>query len=201
MMSKELKIEMIKVGEITPYEKNPRKNDNAVESVANSIREFGFKVPIVLDKNKVIINGHTRLKASFLLGLKEVPCIIADDLTPKQVKALRIADNKTGELADWDIELLGGELLELDDFNFEDYGFNEIELMMLTEDVKPDEFDKDMINEYSQRADDIVLKAGRVIITYEKPEEKAFLEDLLKEKKDCLKVIYKCEDIIDRMEE
>lgn len=201
MMSKELKIEMIKVGEITPYEKNPRHNDNAVESVANSIREFGFKVPIVLDKDKVIINGHTRLKASFLLGLKEVPCIIADDLTPEQVKALRIADNKTGELADWNMELLGEELLDLPDFNFEDYGFNEIELMMLTEDVEPDEFDKDMVNEYSQRADDMVLKAGRVIITYEKPEEKAFLEDLLKEKKDCLRVIYKCEDIIDRMEE
>lgn len=200
-MENKPEIIMVKVKDIKPYEKNPRINDNAVESVANSIKEFGFKVPIVLDKNKVIINGHTRLKASILLGLTEVPCIIAKDLTPKQVKALRIADNKTGELATFDNDLLSQELAELGDFDFTDFGFNDIELMMLTEDIEPEEFDKEMIDEYSQRADDMVLKAGRVIITYEKPEEKAFLEDLLREKENCLKVIYKCEDIIKRLED
>lgn len=199
-MDNEPKIVMVKVSEIKPYEKNPRTNDNAVESVANSIKEFGFKVPIVLDKDKVIINGHTRLKASILLGLNEVPCIIATDLTKKQVKALRIADNKTQELATWDNSLLGDELSNLSDFDFTDFGFNDIELMMLTEDIEPEKFDKDMIDEYSQRADDMVLKSGRIIITYETPQEKSFLESLIKENQDCLKVIYKCEDIIKRME-
>ena len=199
-MDNEPKIVMVKVSEIKPYEKNPRINDNAVESVANSIKEFGFKVPIVLDKDKVIINGHTRLKASILLGLNEVPCIIATDLTKKQVKALRIADNKTQELATWDNSLLGDELSNLSDFDFTDFGFNDIELMMLTEDIEPEKFDKDMIDEYSQRADDMVLKSGRIIITYETPQEKSFLESLIKENQDCLKVIYKCEDIIKRME-
>lgn len=192
---------MVKVEEIKPYEKNPRINDNAVDSVANSIKEFGFRSPIILDKDYVIINGHTRYKASQKLGLKEVPCIVVTDLTPKQIKAFRIADNKTGELANWDNLLLGEELKGLADINFEQFGFNDIELMMLTEDLEPEEFDKEMVDEYSQRADDMCLKAGRVIITYEKPEEKAFLEELLKEKKDCLKVIYKCEDIVKRFED
>ena len=195
------KITMIAIEDIKPYEKNPRQNDNAVEAVANSIKQFGFKVPIVVDKDKVIVNGHTRYKASLKLGIKEVPVIVADDLSEEQVKAFRIADNKTSDLADWDMKLLGEELKFIQDYDFTDFGFNEIELMMLTEDIEPEEFDKEIIDEYSQRADDMILKAGRVIITYEKPEEKAFLEELLKEKKDCLKVIYKCEDIIDRMEE
>lgn len=88
--------------DIKPYEKNPRKNDNAVEYVANSIKEFGFKVPIVIDNNGVIVAGHTRYKASKKLGLEKVPCIIADDLTPEQIKAYRLADNKVAEKAEWD---------------------------------------------------------------------------------------------------
>ena len=195
------KIIMMKIEAIKPYEKNPRLNDNAVESVANSIKEFGFKVPIVVDKDNVIVNGHTRWKASQKLGLKEVPVIVASDLTDNQIKAFRIADNKTGELANWDMELLGEELKLVEDFDFIDFGFNELELMMLTEDIEPENFDNEMVNEYSQKADEMMLKAGRVIITYEKKEEKAFLEELLKEKKDCLKVIYKCEDVIKKMEE
>ena len=201
MKNNEIKIEMLKIGDLKPYDKNPRLNDNAVDSVANSIKEFGFKTPIVVDKNYVIINGHTRLKAAQKLGLEEVPCIIANDLTDKQVKALRIADNKTAELADWDMPLLSDIIKDLDGFNFEDFGFGEVELMMLTEDIEPEKFDEDMMKEYSQRADDMVLKAGRVIITYEKPEEKAFLEELIHEKKDCLKVVYKCSELIDKWEE
>lgn len=90
------------VDEIIPYENNPRKNDKAVPAVAKSIQEFGFKVSIVIDKNNIIVNGHTRLKAAKKLGLETVPCIVADDLTPDQIRAFRLADNKVGEIATWD---------------------------------------------------------------------------------------------------
>ena len=99
-----------KIEELKPYKNNPRNNEKAVDYVANSIKEFGFKVPIIIDKNNEIIAGHTRLKASIKLGLKEVPCIIADDLTEEQVKAFRLADNKVSEIADWNFELLDEEL-------------------------------------------------------------------------------------------
>jgi len=118
-----MQIVMRKTSEIVPYERNPRKNENAVDAVAESIRQFGFKVPIVLDKDNVIIAGHTRLKAAEKLGLEEVPTITADDLTPEQVKAFRLADNKTGELAGWDFMLLDEELLELGDIDMTAFGF------------------------------------------------------------------------------
>ena len=102
-----------KLSDIKPYEKNPRKNDHAVEYVANSIKEFGFKVPIVIDKNGVIVAGHTRYKASKKLGLEKVPCIIADDLTDEQIKAYRLADNKVSEKSEWDFDLLFDELSEI----------------------------------------------------------------------------------------
>ena len=102
-----------RVDEIIPYEKNPRINDAAVDAVAQSIKEFGFRVPIVLDKNNVIITGHTRLRSAKSIGLTEVPCIIADNLTPEQVQAYRIADNKTGEIAEWNYDLLPIELRDL----------------------------------------------------------------------------------------
>lgn len=89
-----MKIIMKSIDDIRPYANNPRFNDNAVEYVAKSIKEFGFKVPIVIDKNGEIIAGHTRYKASIELGLKEVPCIVADDLNDEQVRAFRLADNK-----------------------------------------------------------------------------------------------------------
>lgn len=101
-----MKIEELKIEDIVPYENNPRNNDEAVPAVAKSIEEFGFKVPIVIDKNNVIIAGHTRLRAAESLGLKKVPCIRADDLTEEQVKAFRLADNKTAELAFWDFTKL-----------------------------------------------------------------------------------------------
>lgn len=109
----ELKIEYIDINSIKPYEKNPRKNDKAVEYVANSIKEFGFKVPIVIDKENVIVAGHTRYKAAIKLGLKEVPCIIANDLKEEQIKAFRLADNKVSEQAKWDMDLLDKELNDL----------------------------------------------------------------------------------------
>lgn len=125
------------ITEITPYEKNPRKNDEAVEYVANSIKEFGFKVPIVIDKNGVIVAGHTRYKAAQELGLEKLPCIIADDLTEEQVKAFRLSDNKVGELAKWDFDLLGEELDGIFDIDMSDFGFD------LGEDFSPDDFGED----------------------------------------------------------
>lgn len=110
------------INELKPYENNPRINDNAVDAVAESIKEFGFKVPIVIDKSNVIIAGHTRLKASKKLGLKQVPCIVADDLSEDQVKAFRLVENKTNELATWDDELLMKELENID-INMGDFGF------------------------------------------------------------------------------
>ena len=113
-----MNIVKMKVSELIPYINNPRNNENAVDKVASSIKEFGFKVPIVIDKNNVIVNGHTRLLASKKLGLEEVPVIIADDLSDAQIKAFRIADNKVSEYATWDEELLKIELEQLEDMNF-----------------------------------------------------------------------------------
>lgn len=113
-----------KLADIKPYEKNPRKNDRAVEQVANSIREFGFKVPIVIDKDNIIVCGHTRYKAAKKLGLKAVPCVVADDLTEEQIKAYRLADNKVSELAEWDADLLDEELSGIFDIDMSDFGFN-----------------------------------------------------------------------------
>lgn len=118
-----LSIKQISVDELIPYENNPRFNEHAVDSVANSIKEFGFKVPIVITKDKVIVAGHTRLLAAKKLGLDEVPCIVADDLNDDQIKAFRLADNKVSELAEWDFSKLEMELAEIDLdmslFNFE----------------------------------------------------------------------------------
>ena len=99
-----------KIEDLIPYENNPRINDDAVEYVKNSIKEFGFKVPIVIDKNNVIVAGHTRYKACKELGINEIPCIVADDLTDEQVKAFRLADNKVSEKAQWDLSKLDEEL-------------------------------------------------------------------------------------------
>ena len=105
-----MKIEMRKLSEVKPYEKNPRVNDNAVDAVARSIKEFGFRQPIVVDAESVIICGHTRWKAAQKLGLETVPVHVATDLTPEQVRAYRIADNRLAELAEWDKNLLPIEL-------------------------------------------------------------------------------------------
>ena len=126
------------IGDITPYEKNPRKNDEAVKYVAESIKQFGFKVPIVIDKNGIIVAGHTRYKAAKKLNLKEVPCIVADDLTDEQVKAFRLADNKVAEKAEWDFDLLTDELDDLFDFDMTVFGFEDEE-----EDDKPAEVYED----------------------------------------------------------
>ncbi len=122
-----------KVSEIIPYEKNPRKNDRAVDIVIKSIKEFGFKVPIILDNDNVIIAGHTRLKAAIKLGLDEVPVIMAEELKPEQVKAFRLMDNKSHEYSGWNWKLLKEELIELQEMktDLELTGFNEAEITNL----------------------------------------------------------------------
>lgn len=133
-------IKMMKLSDIKPYEKNPRKNDEAVKYVAESIKQFGFKQPIVIDKDNIIVAGHTRYKASKNLNLKEVPCIVADDLTDEQIKAYRLADNKVAEKAEWDFELLGEELEDLFDFDMAALGFEEVVEEEPAE-VEEDDFD------------------------------------------------------------
>lgn len=115
-----------KVEELEPYKRNPRDNDDAVKYVANSIKEFGFKVPIIIDKNNVIVAGHTRLKAAKKLDYKEVPCIIADDLNDEQIKAFRLADNKVSEKADWLDTMLDLEMMDID-LDMSLFGFDKLE--------------------------------------------------------------------------
>ena len=138
-----MEIKDLKITDLKPYEKNPRMNDNAVPYVANSIKEFGFKVPIIIDKKNVIVAGHTRYKAAQQLGLETVPCIIADDLTPKQIKAFRLADNKTAEKAEWETEFLSDELKELLDVDMGAFGFEDV-LDDLEEELEAQEDDYEM---------------------------------------------------------
>lgn len=121
-----MEIKEMKIADLKPYEKNPRMNENAVPYVANSIKEFGFKVPIIIDKKNVIVAGHTRYKAAMQLGMDTVPCIVADDLTPQQIKAFRLADNKTAEKAEWDIGTLEDELAAILDMDMSIFGFEDI---------------------------------------------------------------------------
>ena len=129
------------IKELIPYEKNPRKNDQSIDKAANSIKEFGFKVPIVVDKNNIIVCGHTRYKAAKKLKLAVVPCVVADDLTEEQIKAYRLADNKVGEDSEWDIDLLGEELDGIFDIDMSDFGFD------LTEEEEETEIIEDEVPE------------------------------------------------------
>ena len=113
-----------KTTELIPYDKNPRNNDPAVNAVMRSIEEFGFKVPIVIDKDNVVVAGHTRLRAAKKLHMSEVPCVVADDLDDEQIRAFRLADNKTAELAEWDFDLLDEEIQNIFDIDMTDFGFD-----------------------------------------------------------------------------
>lgn len=162
---KNLKIEYIETEKLIPYINNPRINENAVDVVAGSIKEFGFKNPIIVDKDNVIIAGHTRLLASRKLGINTVPIIRAEDLTQEQVKAFRIADNKTGEFAQWDLDKLKLEFEALQelDFNLEQTGFSFDEIESLFDDdcdVKEDDYDIVLPKEPNARLGD-VYKLGR----------------------------------------
>lgn len=125
-MDNKLKIIYKQTKDLKPYANNPRLNDDAVEYVANSIKEFGFKVPMVITSDGEIVAGHTRLKACERLGITEVPCVIADDLTPEQIKAFRLADNKVGEIATWDFPRLEMEMQEIE-MDMTPFGFDAFE--------------------------------------------------------------------------
>ena len=149
-----MEIKDIPVSYLRFYKNNPRINDQAVESVAASIKEFGFKVPIIVDKDNTIICGHTRAKAAMKLCLLKVPCIVADDLTPEQIKAFRLIDNKTAELSDWDFSKLEKELVEIGkmdlDFDMQDFGFDFSEM------EEPHEIIEDEVPEVDEESEPIV---------------------------------------------
>lgn len=144
----------IALKDLKPYENNPRKNDDAVKYVAESIKEFGFKVPIVIDKDNVIVAGHTRYKAAKKLGMTEIPCIIADDLTDEQIKAFRLADNKVAEKAEWDFDLLNTELDDIIDLDMELFGFEDA-LQDDAEEAVEDEFEVELPAEPKSKLGDI----------------------------------------------
>lgn len=150
-------IQMKSVDELIPYVNNPRQNDDAVDAVASSIKNFGFKVPIVVDGGNEIVNGHTRLKAAKKLGLDEVPVIVADDLTPEQIKAFRLADNKVGEIAEWDDSMLLSELEELAELEFDmtQFGFDDLDFVDETAEIVEDEFDGEPPEEPKAKLGDI----------------------------------------------
>lgn len=155
------------IDELIPYENNPRINDEAVEYVKNSIKEFGFKVPIVIDKDNIIIAGHTRIKASKELGIKDIPCIIADDLTEEQVKAFRLADNKVSEKSVWNWEMLNQELNDILNIDMTEFDFG-IDL----DEPLEDELDEDENN--------IELKEYQVKLKFKDTKDFKKIEDELR---------------------
>ena len=150
-----MNIVQMKVADVIPYEKNPRKNDDAVKYVMESIKEFGFKVPIVVDADNVIVAGHTRLKAAKKLKMEEVPCIVADDLTDEQIQAFRLADNKVAEKAEWDFELLAEEMEDLLNFDIDMtlFGFELDEPEEI--EVQEDDFEAELPEEPKAKPGDI----------------------------------------------
>lgn len=148
-----MEIKQLKIDELIPYANNPRDNQGAVEYVANSIKEFGFKNPIIIDKDNVIIAGHTRLEAAKKLEMKEVPCIIAEDLTEEQARAFRLADNKVAEISEWNLAKLELETLNLDKKYLEHFGFEfEYELNVEDEEQVKDLKEQSRIKEMEIKA-------------------------------------------------
>lgn len=156
-----MNVKEINIKDIRPYEKNPRKNNSAVAYVAESIKQFGFKVPIIIDKNNVIVAWHTRYKAAKKLGINTVPVIIADDLTDEQIKAFRLADNKVAEQAEWDIDLLNEELEEIFDIDMTDFGF---EVLEEEKEVEEDGYEPVKPKEPVTQKGDIWKMGGHVLL-------------------------------------
>ena len=170
------------IEEVTPYDNNPRKNDEAVPYVARSIERFGWKQPLVIDENGVIVCGHTRYKAAISLGLEKVPCVVANDLSEEEIKAYRLADNKVGELAIWDFEKQAIELEELEDIDMQDFGFFVVGDEDDLESIFDDEQEPKKETEKEQEPE-----SYKVIVTLGTKEE---AEDLQKE---LLEQGYECE--------
>ena len=151
-----LKIVYKPISELKEYSNNPRINDDAVKAVKNSISSFGFKVPVVIDSNDIIVAGHTRVKACYELGITEVPCIIADDLTEEQIRAFRLADNKTAEIAEWDFEKLAEELDDILDIDMSEFGFDDGLIDTMGDDVTSDDIED--IGDSVKQSYDIIVK-------------------------------------------
>ena len=166
-----LRIDYIPIDKIRPYENNPRDNADAIPLVRKSIEEFGFQVPLVLDKDLVVVTGHTRLAAAKELGMTELPCIIAKDLSPEKAKAFRLSDNRVAESAGWDFDLLQMELDELSDFGFdmEDFGFIDYdaidEMPVAPDDVRAQEKGVAEVEFVDDPGRDIPVPDGRHTVT------------------------------------
>lgn len=194
-----LQVEMMDVSALIPYNKNPRDNKRTVDKLKQSISSFGFKNPIILDDNNVIVSGHARLKAAQLLGLDKVPCIRASGLTDDEIRAFRIADNKTAELAGWDYDKLCQEMTALMDSGAELAltGFNEAEQFFYTnheEEITESESEK--LDEYADYADEHILKSFNVCVICETPDEKEMLKSLIMERKPELKRLYRAAELM-----
>lgn len=188
-----MEVKNVDINSVIPYARNPRKNSLAVDKVAASIKEFGFKQPIVVDSENVIVVGHTRYAAAQKLGLEEVPVVVASELTPQQIKAYRIADNKTADYSTWDEELL---LLEIEDLNNEGYDLNqtalseeEINVFLNEADLLPDALPESDIVGVDQTAD-------RFVVVYENEEEKQWFIDNLGFKDKILHTIKDFKDVV-----
>ncbi len=184
-----MRIEEVAVGEIKAYDNNPRRIQGNIESVMNSLKEFGWQQPIVIDKEGVIVAGHVRFEAAKQLGYKTVPCVKADDLTDEQIKAYRIADNKTSEIASWDYFKLGEEVSGIDGFNLLDFGFSKREAEGITSFGK--ELEKELAPVQERKPDPIIPQ-----IRYEEPKEEIKKEEPVKndepiEREETVASIYK----------
>lgn len=190
---------MLSLDKLNPYEKNPRKNDQSVQAVANSIKEFGFRAPIIVDSDFTIIAGHTRFKAAKSLGLSEVPVIVADDLTEEQVRAYRIADNSAGQKSEWDFEILADEIKNIS-IDMADFGFGSFELLTMMEDctpIKVTDDEREMLesfeNDGSEESMPYVCR-DRVIITYDPSDKDEVMQFLGQQGSP--KTVYRFEDLI-----
>lgn len=181
-----LEIVMKKVNDITPYSNNPRRNEATALKLKKSIEEFGFKNPIILDENDVVVSGHARLKAAMMLGMEEVPCTYAAGLTKDEIRAFRIADNKTAEMAGWDYDKLVEEMTSLAEsgFDMEFSGFNEAEQLYYSEvDATPDRPDRDEFRNYEEQAEADVIQSFNVGIVCQSREDREYLSGLIHETK------------------
>lgn len=169
-------VKQTRLDQIRPYEKNPRKNDDAVDKVAESIREFGFRQPIVVDKAGVIIAGHTRYRAAKKLGLQDVPVVVAADLSDEQVKAYRLADNKTAEFSGWDFDLLDQELFEINDIDMAAFGFDMDAIADKIVDVQEDDYEPDPPKNPVTKPGDIYQLGDHLLLCGDATKE----DDLLK---------------------
>lgn len=172
----EFKIEWVDISTVKPYWNNPRYNDEGVDATANSIKEFGWQQPIVVDREGVIIAGHTRYKAALKLGLKKVPVKFAADLSEEQATAYRIADNKTADLSDWDFTKLGAEIEALESTDMTLFGFTQTDIDAFK---APSPLDDLMGDQEEEAEEKDGPKAKRVIITYKTEAERVWLERLL----------------------